>query len=290
MNLSLQITKPTFIGDQFTAQLDLVTGKFYYHSEWGELFATLPYDVAEDIAREIWRECFSRVVLKPSEFVYCNVMKEARNKIQYSGDCLLDVNRPVCHCFNKDGRMCGVGAYNTVTVEPIRSCRDGQVMKVPNMVAGVKQARKENVEEMNRFNCRLDQPNRTRVLMCDKHKKEFDKLDNPSVPIARINYVNSLLTKWGWGERNGYPIRLNTNRNDIELSGTLQRKIEKDSDSPYHNNSYRWRRPSHDYEVDPSKRFHENPNFQRARYVDDNGRSTEYRTLDVSDPWNEDPY
>jgi len=229
------------MGDQFIAQFDLITGKFYYHSEWGKLFATLPYDVAEDIAREIWRECFTRVVLRPTEWQYCNVMKEARNKIQYSRDCLLDANHPVCHCFNKDGRMCGVSAYNLVTVE---EHQDAQVMKVPNMVAGVKPARKENANwmatQVNHRHCK------TRVRMCDKHKKQLEKTDSP---IGRVNYVNSLITKWGWGERNGYPIRLNTNRNDIEYSGTLQRKMDNDVATEYNYKSLRWRRPSYDYEV-----------------------------------------
>jgi len=44
--------------------MDLMTGKPFYHSEWGELFAMLPFDVQDSIASAIWRYVFSNHVLK----------------------------------------------------------------------------------------------------------------------------------------------------------------------------------------------------------------------------------
>ena len=64
LNLSLQITSPSFLDSGFTSQMDLMTGKPFYHSEWGELFAMLPFDVQDSIASAIWRYVFSNHVLK----------------------------------------------------------------------------------------------------------------------------------------------------------------------------------------------------------------------------------
>lgn len=63
-NLSLQITSPSFLDDSFTSQIDLVTGKPFYHSEWGRLFTMLPWDVQESIASAIWRYVFSNKVIR----------------------------------------------------------------------------------------------------------------------------------------------------------------------------------------------------------------------------------
>jgi hypothetical protein len=54
MNLSLQITNPKFLSNDFTTRLDLITGKLYYQSEWGAIFAMLPPDIIEMISQYAW--------------------------------------------------------------------------------------------------------------------------------------------------------------------------------------------------------------------------------------------
>jgi hypothetical protein len=271
--VSVLIDNPPFLSDRFTTRIDLLTGNPFYESQWGKLFAILPPEVAEDIAREIWRECFTRVVLKPpNEYDIWDPIHNARNKIS-SMDCLLTGgDGPVCHCFNKDGRMCGAFAYNCVFIE---EDEQNQVMRVPNLVAGVKQPRNENAHRFNMYGGR-SRENRTRMMVCDKHEKILDERSGNQT-LNDVDYVNKVLTKWGWGERNGYPIKLDVDRDDIEYSGTLERKLEKDR-TKNHGFTFRWRRPTHDYEVSYStSRYHLNPDgtrrydFQQSVLRDFNG-------------------
>ena len=82
-NLSLQITSPSFLDDSFTSQIDLVTGKPFYHSEWGRLFTMLPWDVQESIASAIWRYVFSNKVIRiptPIKFLEPGELHRNRTK------------------------------------------------------------------------------------------------------------------------------------------------------------------------------------------------------------------
>ena len=61
MNLSLQITNPKFLSDDFTTRLDLITGKLYYHSEWGELVSMLSPEIVENISRSnFWQDILAK--------------------------------------------------------------------------------------------------------------------------------------------------------------------------------------------------------------------------------------
>ena len=241
--LSIQITNPSFLSDRFTTQIDLLTGNPFYESQWGKLFAILPPEIAEDIAREIWRECFTRVVLKPPhEYDYWCPIRQAKTQFQNKGDCLLHLNKyPVCHCFNKDGRMCGVNdATDRYLAWDSAAEVTGQtvVMNVPQMTCGVSKSQTAMTGyvggEQNRIETR-----HTKVKMCDKHAKEMRASGDA------CDYVNKMLTKWGWGERNGYPIRVGDGyKTDIKYSARLQKKLD--------NNQYgefKWRKPIRDYVV-----------------------------------------
>ncbi len=61
---SLQCSNPSFLSSDFTTEMDLSTGRFFYHSEWGALFSMLPYDVQDNIAQAIWRYVYSNRVLE----------------------------------------------------------------------------------------------------------------------------------------------------------------------------------------------------------------------------------
>lgn len=63
MTFSIQIPSPKFLDDSFTTQMDLITGKVFYHSKLGEFIASLPYQVADEIQRSVWRYIFSNKVL-----------------------------------------------------------------------------------------------------------------------------------------------------------------------------------------------------------------------------------
>ena len=62
-NLSCQITSPSFLDESFTTHIEIFTGKMFYHSEIGEFIASLPYQVADEIQRSVWRYIFSNKVL-----------------------------------------------------------------------------------------------------------------------------------------------------------------------------------------------------------------------------------
>ena len=62
-NLSLQITSPKFLDDSFTTQMDLLTGKVFYHSQLGEYLNMLPPIVSDAIEKAIWKYIFSQKVL-----------------------------------------------------------------------------------------------------------------------------------------------------------------------------------------------------------------------------------
>lgn len=75
MTFSLQIPSPKFLDDSFTTQMDLITGKVFYHSKLGEYLDMLPWQVGEEIQRAIWRYKFSNQVLvipKPLYFDWNN--------------------------------------------------------------------------------------------------------------------------------------------------------------------------------------------------------------------------
>ena len=62
-NLSLQITSPKFLDDSFTTQMDLLTGKVFYHSQLGEYLNMLPPIISDAIQKGIWKYIFSQKVL-----------------------------------------------------------------------------------------------------------------------------------------------------------------------------------------------------------------------------------
>ena len=62
-NLSFQITSPKFLDESFTTQMDLLTGKVFYHSQLGEYLNMLPETISEAIKKAIWKYVFSRKVL-----------------------------------------------------------------------------------------------------------------------------------------------------------------------------------------------------------------------------------
>jgi hypothetical protein len=239
------------MSDQFTTQIDLLTGNPFYESQWGKLFAILPPEIAEDIAREIWRECFTRLVLKPPHlYDYWSPIRHERIKFQNKGDCLLHFNKyPVCHCFNKDGSMCGV---NDAPNRYLSGALDEEdtVMNVPQLTCGVSKSQ----TAMTRYRgLRRDGNGRrewsemettyTKVRMCDKHYKEMCAGNSWDYSC---DYVNKMLTKWGWGERNGYPIRVGDgHKTDIKYSGRLQKKLDKNDMG-----EYKWRKPICDYVVE----------------------------------------
>ena len=74
-NLSLQITSPKFLDDSFTTQMDLLTGKVFYHSQLGEYLNMLPPIISDAIEKGIWKFIFSRKVLAiphPIHIDYCD--------------------------------------------------------------------------------------------------------------------------------------------------------------------------------------------------------------------------
>lgn len=80
-NLSLQITSPKFLDDSFTTQMDLLTGKVFYHSQLGEYLNMLPPIISDAIEKAIWKYIFSKKVLAiPHEIHidYCDnhIMKQ----------------------------------------------------------------------------------------------------------------------------------------------------------------------------------------------------------------------
>ncbi len=244
--LSIQIANPSFLSDRFTTQIDLLTGNPFYESQWGKLFAMLPPDIAEDIAREIWRECFTRVVLKPpNEYDYWCPIRQAKTKFQNKGDCLLHLNKyPVCHCFNKDGRMCGVNdttdRYLGNALHSVYRSGTDPLMNVPQLTCGVSKSQTAMTAYAGRNKDNRMETRPSKVKMCDKHHKEMLASGDC------YDYVNKMLTKWGWGERNGYPIRVSAwQYTDIKYSGRLQKKLEVN-----YTGEYKWRKPIRDYVVE----------------------------------------
>ena len=69
-NLSCQITSPSFLDESFTTHIEIFTGKMFYHSEIGEFIASLPYQVADEIQRSVWRYIFSNKVLAIQKPLY----------------------------------------------------------------------------------------------------------------------------------------------------------------------------------------------------------------------------
>ncbi len=64
MTMSLQITSPAFLDESFTTQMDLITGKIFYHSQLGEYLKMLPPDIGDGIYKSIWKYLFSNKVLQ----------------------------------------------------------------------------------------------------------------------------------------------------------------------------------------------------------------------------------
>lgn len=62
-NLSLEITSPKFLDDSFTTQMDLVSGKVFYHSQLGEYLNMLPPIISDAIEKAIWKFIYSSKVL-----------------------------------------------------------------------------------------------------------------------------------------------------------------------------------------------------------------------------------
>ena len=247
MNLSLQMSNPKFLSEDFTTQFDLTTGKLYYESPWGRLFAMMPPEIADAISQAIWRDVFSDRVLKiarplkislegedHSDYwrarirnnIYrpkhgqSEVMIKARLDIANKGDCFVEKScftKPLCCCLNKSGQICGQIAHNpknffTYPEDP----EEPDVIEVPQYTMGMRKKR----QGQNKYSDgRPSDRSQITIPMCAKHKKEYDKATCPT------QYVNDMLKRYGWGERHGYPIRLNTNR--LKPSKALENKMAK---------------------------------------------------------------
>lgn len=250
MNLSLQMTNPKFLSEDFTTQFDLTTGKLYYESPWGRLFAMMPPEVADAISQAIWRNVFTRRVLKmvrPLKIAWegedhadywrarriafkdpngtmrtkhgqSEVMIKARLKMAQKGDCFVEgfySADPLCCCLNKNGQICGQVAHHpqrffTHPEDP----EEPDVLEVPQYTMGMrKKLRGRHQYVVGRPSARTE----ITIPMCAKHEKEYDNATCPT------QYVNDMLKRYGWGERHGYPIRLNTNR--LKPSKNLEKKL-----------------------------------------------------------------
>ena len=62
--MSLVVSNPSFLSDDFTTHMCLTTGKFFYHSELGEYLSMLPPDIIEGLAKSIWKFIYSNKVLE----------------------------------------------------------------------------------------------------------------------------------------------------------------------------------------------------------------------------------
>lgn len=62
--MSLVVSNPSFLSDDFTTHMCLTTGKFFYYSELGKYLSMLPPDIIEGLAKSIWKFIYSNKVLE----------------------------------------------------------------------------------------------------------------------------------------------------------------------------------------------------------------------------------
>ena len=149
-NLSLQITSPNFLDISFTTQMDLLTGKVFYHSQLGEYINMLPPTIADAIQKAVWKYIFSQKVLRIPHAIhidYCDnhiPKQDIQPYIQYYTE---DLANEVDLCWiSEETRQRRIEIAKTITTDEVK-----------------KYVRKQGVSS-------LDLPDRERII--DKlHKK-----------------------------------------------------------------------------------------------------------------------
>ena len=284
MTLSLQITSPKFLDKSFTTQMDLVSGKVFYHSKLGEYLDMLPWQVAEEIQRAIWRYKFSSKVLvipKPLYFDWDNdtichqpIQKYIKRRLTHQQDQLVEVRQmgdnwhrsitdgttypdrlmrsieqlkkmtpqdvlnadpdkyshgdeckqlkyeinkirsitpeisqmnlnvdyeDVCHCFNKDGCMCGTSVNFIKTFKIPMELTTKYEFICHKVGRGFVPDNSRSLDTIDRKACALK--------CCFKHR---DKLDIMSVKEVD-EYLEDHLAQHGYIQRNGYWCDISSN-------------------------------------------------------------------------------
>jgi len=259
-NLSLQMSNPKFLSDDFTTQFDLTTGKLYYESPWGKLFAMMPPEIAEAISQSIWRNVFSLRVLKIHKPL----------KISWDGEDPSDYARARCKTVYSNGinwrhnpthgqsevmikaRLDFAESRGDCFIPPHRFVENGHkfccCLNKNGQICGQESYESERLwENCEGYDDKSVIPVPQYTMGIKKHRPlrrgHYATLGDPSVrseiriPMCKKHsnefceaefpeeYLNDILKKYGWGESHGYPIRLNTNR--LKPSKGLQKKLDK---------------------------------------------------------------
>jgi len=300
MTLSLQITSPKFLDKSFTTQMDLVSGKVFYHSKLGEYLDMLPWQVTEEIQRAIWRYKFSNKVLvipKPLYFDWDNdtichlpiqkyinrqlridqnqmadvrqmgdnwhrsitdgttypdrlmrsieqlkkmtpqdVLNAEPDKYAHADECKklkYEINKirsitpeisqmnlnvdyhDVCHCFNKDGCMCGTSVNFIKTFKIPMELTTKYEFICHKVGRGFIPDHSRSLDTIDRKACALK--------CCDKHKKLLRDMSIKEVD----EYLEDHLAQHGYIQRNGYWCDISSNDT---CRFTKDKRTKKDKD------------------------------------------------------------
>jgi len=183
--------------------MDLMTGKPFYHSEWGELFAMLPFDVQDSIASAIWRYVFSNHVLKIPTTIkileHSSVISNEARRVATPKITFRQRHIDMCHCLNKDGSVCGAQAIHETVSARVDKVDIGQVYDTVDgssclpcgITLGMSLGSDNDLQGHFRY---------MRMPVCKKHHKEADKCGGDVM-------INKTLAAWGYGNHDGYMIR-----------------------------------------------------------------------------------
>ena len=123
-NLSLQITSPNFLDISFTTQMDLLTGKVFYHSQLGEYINMLPPTIADAIQKAVWKYIFSQKVLRIPHAIhidYCDnhiPKQDIQPYIQYYTE---DLANEVDLCWiSEETRQRRIEIAKTITTDEVK--------------------------------------------------------------------------------------------------------------------------------------------------------------------------